>query len=47
MDVYASDSGKDLEEYEPFVEEMTSIPRDGRREGGRNVSASQAIQTLS
>ena len=34
MDVYAPDSGKDLEEYEPFVEEMTNIPRDERREGG-------------
>ena len=46
MGVYAPDSGKDLEYHQQFVEDMTKIPRDGRREG-RNVSTAQAILTLS
>ena len=33
--MYAPDSGKDLEEYEKFMEGMTLIPRYGRRNGAK------------
>ena len=47
MAVYAPDSGKDLEEYEKFVEEMTKNLFEGRIEQGPDASTSQAILTSS
>ena len=46
MAVYAPDSGKNLEAYENFVEEKTTIVVEGHR-AGPNASTSQVISTSS
>ena len=45
LNVYAPDSAKDFGEYEKFMEEMTKVLHEGRRERARRLNIAGNFNT--